>query len=114
MRIQAVLLTATILAATLFAFALTFEEIYEGFSTEGKVVLTLYNVVFFAATGTMVWFGKHRDNRRLVWIGGIFWFAFLFYKYYDLLWNLLDKSVVLIILGLLFIGAGYTLSRAIE
>jgi uncharacterized membrane protein len=109
-----VLLTATILAATLFAFALTFEGIYDVLSLGGKVVLTIYNVVFFTATGTMVWFGKQRDSRRLVWIGGIFWFAFLFYKYYDLLWNLLDKSVVLIILGLIFIGVGYTISRAIE
>ena len=113
-RIQPVLLTATILATTLFTFALTFEGIYDGLSTGGKVVLTIYNVVFFAATGTMVWFGKQRDSRRLVWIGGIFWFAFLFYKYYDLLWNLLDKSVVLIIIGLIFIGAGYTISRTIE
>ena len=110
-RIQPVLLTGTILAATLFTFVLTFEGIYKNLSEEGALVLTLYNVLFFAATGAMVWFGKRRNSRRLIWIGGLFWFAFLVYKYYDLLWNLLDKSVVLITLGFLFIGAGYLIQR---
>jgi len=112
-RIQPVLLTATTLAATLFAFVLTLEAIYENLSNGGKLMLALYNVLFFAATGAMVWFGKRRNNRRLIWIGGIFWFAFLFYKYYDLLWNLLDKSLVLIILGLIFIVTGYMIQKRI-
>ena len=112
-RIRPVLLTATTLAATLFAFVLTLEAIYENLSNNGKLMLTLYNVLFFAATGAMVWFGKRHNNRRLIWTGGIFWFAFLFYKYYDLLWNLLDKSLVLIILGLIFIVIGYMIQKRI-
>jgi len=104
---------ATTLAATLFAFVLTFERVYDNLSPDGKIALTLYNILFFVATAAMVWFGLRRNSRRLVWIGGLFWFAFLVYKYYDLLWNLLDKSVVLIVLGLVCIGAGYTIRRRI-
>ena len=112
-RIQPMLLTATTLAATLFAFVLTLEAIYENLSPGERLMLTLYNVLFFAATGAMVWLGKRRNNRKLIWIGGIFWFAFLFYKYYDLLWNLLDKSLVLIDLGLIFIVIGYMIQKKI-
>lgn len=112
-RIQPALLTGTIFAGTLFAFALTFEGIYENLSRADQILLTLYNILFFALTAAMVWLGRRWNSRRLIGIGGMFWFAFLFYKYYDLLWNLLDKSLVLIALGLLFIGAGYALRKGV-
>jgi hypothetical protein len=112
-RIQPVLLTGATFVGTLFAFVLTFDAIYQNLSGGGRLMLTLYNVLFFAATAAMVWFGKRRESGRLIWIGGMFWFAFLFYKYYDLLWNLLHKSLVLILLGAIFIGAGYAVQRRI-
>jgi len=110
-RLRPVLLTATVLAATLFAFILTFEGVYDDLAGAEKAVLTAYNVLFFAVTGAMVWFGRRQNSARLVWIGGVFWFAFLFYKYYDLLWNLLDKSLALILLGVIFIAASWVVRR---
>jgi hypothetical protein len=108
-RIRPVLYGATILAATLFAFVLTFEGIYQDLSAGEEAMLTLYNLLFFATTGAMVWFGKQRSSSLLMGIGGVFWFAFLVYKYYDLLWNLLHKSITLILLGVLCIGIAYAL-----
>ena len=43
--------------------------------------------------------------------GGIFWFAFLFYKYYDLFWDLLHKSIFLSALGLILIAISYLIRQ---
>ena len=114
--IQPILKNITLLVATLLAFVLTFEEIYrfgqDGSSAWGTGLLTTYNVLFMVVSGAMVWFGHRHNQRNVLIIGGIFWFAFLFYKYYDLFWELSHKSIFLSVLGLILIGISYLIQRS--
>ena len=77
------------MVATLLAFVLTFEGIYhfgqDGISAWGTGLLTPYNLFFM--------------------------FAFLFYKYYDLFWDLLHKSIFLSALGLILIAISYLIRQ---
>ena len=113
--IQPILKNIALLVATLLAFVLTFEGIYrlgqDGISAWGTGLLTAYNLLFMVASGAMVWFGHKLNQRNVLIIGGIFWFAFLFYKYYDLFWELLHKSIFLSVLGLILIGISYLIQR---
>lgn len=113
--IHPILKNIALLVATLLAFVLTFAEIYRfgqnGISAWGTGLLTAYNLLFMVASGAMVWFGHKLNQRNVLIIGTIFWFAFLFYKYYDLFWELLHKSIFLSVLGLILIGISYLIQR---
>jgi uncharacterized membrane protein len=70
-----------------------------------SAVYMVSNIVYFVfVTVTVILFMKY-DITVIKHIALIFFSAYIFYKYYDLVWLLLHKSLVLIILGFLFIGA---------
>lgn len=112
---QPILKNMALMVATLLAFVLTFEGIYhfgqDGISPWGTGLLTTYNLFFMFATGAMVWFGYRLNRHNVLVFGGIFWFAFLFYKYYDLFWDLLHKSIFLSALGLILIAISYLIRQ---
>ena len=70
-----------------------------------------YNIIYFLlSTGFLVWSFKH-DFPLYRGLAIISWFTFLFYKYYDLLWKLLHKSLSLLIFGLIFMCIGIVLNK---
>ncbi len=82
----------------LFAFVLTF--LYR----DVPVVYYLVNGLYFLVT---TYFGfryvkeDRKDEARIVFI---FWFIYVAYKYYDIVWTLLHKSIALFIIGLIFLA----------
>ncbi|MCM3713808.1 GDYXXLXY domain-containing protein [Alkalihalobacillus oceani] len=93
------------LYSLLFGFVLTF------LTTSHPSAYYLYNALFFAVT-TYLGFRFVRSNEQvLARTVLVFWFAFLFYKYYDLVWRLLHKSVALFLLGLLLLAVAIMLDR---
>ena len=64
------------------------------------------NIIFFLAISGFLFFSIKKKNSILKNYSMFFWFAYIFYKYYDLCWKLFQKSIFFIILGImLFITA---------
>ena len=90
----------------LFLFWLTFLE------SVFPYAYTLFNIVYaVGVTALLVLYIRQGASRSSVWIALLFWFAFLVYKYYDLLWSLLHKSLTLAIAGLLLFALTWLLAR---
>jgi uncharacterized membrane-anchored protein/uncharacterized membrane protein len=91
--------------ALIYFFSLTFMHSYYDF------MYYVYNALFFILITVLTfWFNKQGDTIQFR-VSLLFWFAFLFYKYYDLVWELLHKSVALFLLGILFIVVAYWYDR---
>ena len=99
------IITISLINFFTFLFILSFLKTgstYEYFS---------YNIIYFLlSTVFLVWSFKYEVPLYRV-IAITSWFTFLFYKYYDLLWKFLHKSVSLLIFGLIFIGIGIILNK---
>ena len=64
----------------------------------------LYNIVFFLTVTVLVFSMKKRDKGFEFIVSMIFWFLFIGYKYYDLAWELIHKSLLFLALGLIFLA----------
>ncbi|PWW08579.1 putative membrane-anchored protein [Paenibacillus cellulosilyticus] len=74
----------------------------------------LFNVAnFVIVTLLLFWLiRKHREMEAL--ISAVFWFIFVGFKYYDLLWSLLHKSITLALLGILLLAVTYWYARRFD
>lgn len=81
----------------LFLFWLTFLRDLFPYSYE------LFNLLNFALVTALVFLFIRRNQAWETAISLIFWFLFLGFKYYDLLWTLLHKSITLALLGVIFL-----------
>lgn len=81
----------------LFLFWLTFLGDIFPYSYE------LFNLLNFAVVTSLVFLFIRRNQAWETTISLIFWFLFLGFKYYDLLWTLLHKSLTLALLGVIFL-----------
>lgn len=88
-----------------FLLLLTFMEEIFPYSYE------LFNLLNFVLVTSLVFIFIRREKALDVSLSLIFWFVFLAYKYYDLLWTLLHKSITLAILGLIAITVTYLIAR---
>ncbi|WP_171051012.1 GDYXXLXY domain-containing protein [Bacillus sp. BHET2] len=71
----------------------------------------IYNSLFFLVTTCCVYYFKKQD-RTFYWVSSlIFWFMLIVQLYYDLAWKLVHKSLLLAILGILFLAAAVYLDR---
>ncbi len=63
----------------------------------------LYTALFFlVSTGCVYYFKKH--DQTFYWVSSlIFWFMLIVQLYYDLAWKLIHKSLLLLVLGILFL-----------
>ncbi|WP_064093124.1 GDYXXLXY domain-containing protein [Rossellomorea aquimaris] len=63
----------------------------------------MYTALFFiAATGGVYYFKK--QNQPFYWVSSlVFWFMLIVQLYYDLAWKLVHKSILLLVLGTLFL-----------
>ncbi len=85
----------------LFLFWLTFmEDIYP----HSNLIFNIFN--FIMVTGLVFVFVRRSLAFESV-ISLVFWFVYIAFKYYDLLWTLLHKSVTLALLGLIIITVTY-------
>ncbi|MFD1450388.1 MULTISPECIES: GDYXXLXY domain-containing protein [Oceanobacillus] len=93
---QATRYTALILAAVSF-ITLTMIEVSSGLSI-------VYNISFFLLSTTCI-FVVDRHTKRWEWTTSfVFWFLFIAYKYYEYLWSLIHKSLLLLLLGLIILA----------
>ncbi|PFG14426.1 GDYXXLXY domain-containing protein [Bacillus sp. es.036] len=81
------------------------------FFFEGQWLYWLLNSVFLLLTTLLVFYKPWQSNPFRYWVGLILWYAFLFYKYYDIAWSLVHKSITLLVAGLLVLGMTRMVSR---
>ncbi|WP_372663693.1 GDYXXLXY domain-containing protein [Cohnella sp.] len=94
-----------LLFTLIFLFWLTFFDDVFPYS------YALFNLIFFGLVSSLLFAFLRRHQARYAAIAAIFWFVFLAFKYYDLLWPLLHKSVTLALLGLITLSITYALAR---
>ncbi|WP_044339895.1 GDYXXLXY domain-containing protein [Rossellomorea aquimaris] len=64
---------------------------------------TTYNTLFFLIITGCVYYFKKQD-RSFYWVSSlVFWFMLIVQLYYDLAWKLVHKSLLLAVLGILFL-----------
>ncbi len=96
---------SSLYSSLIFLLILTFTEDIFPYSYE------LFNLLNFVLVTWLVFYFIRREKALDVGLTLILWFAFLAYKYYDLLWTLLHKSITLAILGLIAITITYAFAR---
>ncbi len=68
------------------------------------VLSIMYNISFFVIVTALVFLVKREEHPWEWLISIVFWFLFIGYKYYDLAWTLVNKSILFLILGFLFLA----------
>jgi uncharacterized membrane-anchored protein/uncharacterized membrane protein len=72
---------------------------------------SIYTALFFLTATGCIYFFKKRD-RTFYWVTSlVFWFMLIVQLYYDLAWKLVHKSLLLAVLGILFMTAAAYLDR---
>lgn len=100
--------TASLFFTLLYLLSLTF---FDDIFAHSYVLFNIVNTA--AVTLWMFWLiRKHRELEAV--ICAVFWFIFIGFKYYDLLWSLLHKSITLALLGIIILGITYWYARRSE
>ncbi|WP_165997548.1 GDYXXLXY domain-containing protein [Bacillus sp. Cs-700] len=81
------------------------------FFFEGEWLYWILNSVFLLLSTLLVFYKPWQSNPFRYWVGLVLWYAFLFYKYYDIAWSLVHKSITLMVAGLLVLGMTRMVSR---
>ncbi len=81
------------------------------FFFEGQWLYWLLNTMFLLLSTALVFYKPWQSNPFRYWVGLILWYAFLFYKYYDIAWSLVHKSITLLVAGLLILVITRAVSR---
>ncbi|WP_410512808.1 GDYXXLXY domain-containing protein [Paenibacillus sp. BR2-3] len=97
--------TGALFFSLLFLFWLTFLGDIFPYSYE------VFNILNFTVVTLLVFGFLRREQSLETGLSLIFWFAFLVYKYYDLFWSLLHKSITLALLGVIAITVSYIIAR---
>ncbi|WP_377888941.1 GDYXXLXY domain-containing protein [Alkalihalobacillus sp. R86527] len=84
-------------------FALTFLN-------QGEWLYWFWNLLFLAFVFTLI-FSKAKLHLFSYWLGIVFLYAFLLYKYYDFAWTLFHKSITLMIASLIVFGITWFVSK---
>lgn len=81
------------------------------FFFEGQWLYWLLNSVFLLLSTSLVFYKPWQTNAFRYWVGLILWYAFLFYKYYDIAWSLVHKSITLLVAGIVVLLITRVVSR---
>ncbi|MFK3957922.1 GDYXXLXY domain-containing protein [Guptibacillus hwajinpoensis] len=81
------------------------------FFFEEEWLYWLLNSVFLLLSTLLVFYKPWQSNPFRYCVGLVLWYAFLFYKYYDIAWSLVHKSITLLAAGLLVLVITRTVSR---
>lgn len=95
--------TAFVLALLNF-MALTFLDLHIG-------LVIVYNLAFFIAISAIILLIDRKRHKFKWTVSFVLWFVFIGYNYYEYLWNLIHKSIVAIIIGIIFIGIAIYFDR---
>lgn len=81
------------------------------FPTESIFYTVIYNLIFAALTVLLIFIGYQKSDIQIVNVG-IFWLSiFIFARYFDFFWDLMDRSLFFIIGGLILVIGGIALER---
>lgn len=97
MSLQRITLASTLMTAFLLTFM---DPLFSG-------SYVLFNIIYAFTLIVLLVIYIHRHHVMESWITFLFGLAYLIYKYYDLLWSLLHKSITLAISGIIFLLAAY-------
>jgi uncharacterized membrane protein len=90
---------------------LGFTLLFFFFPAESSVYTVIYNLLFAGLTIFLIYIGYQRSDIKIVNIG-IFWLSvFIFAKYFDFLWDLMDRSLFFIVGGLILVLGGIAMER---
>jgi uncharacterized membrane-anchored protein/uncharacterized membrane protein len=79
-------------------------------STPMGLYLT-FNISYFVTVTALVIIAKRKGLSYEFYVSLLYWFLFIGYKYYDLMWELVHKSILFFVLGILFLGITLFLDR---
>ncbi|WP_274365299.1 GDYXXLXY domain-containing protein [Paenibacillus thermotolerans] len=89
----------------LYLFWLTFLDGIFPYSYE------IFNAVNFIVVTSLIFVFLRMKKSSDAGVAFVFWFVYVAFKYYDMLWPLLHKSVTLIVAGVLLFSAVYIIAR---
>ena len=90
---------------------LGFTLLFFFFPAESNVYTVIYNLLFAGLTIFLIYIGYQRSDIKIVNIG-IFWLSvFIFAKYFDFFWDLMDRSLFFIVGGLILVLGGIAMER---
>lgn len=90
---------------------LGFTLLFFFFPTASNIYTIIYNLIFAGLTIFLIYIGYQRSDIKIVNMG-IFWLSvFIFAKYFDFFWHLLDRSLFFIVGGLILVLGGIAMER---
>lgn len=90
---------------------LGFTLIFFFFPADSSIYTIIYNLLFAGLTIFLIYSGYQRSDIKLVNMG-IFWLSiFIFAKYFDFFWDLMDRSIFFIVGGLILVLGGIALEK---
>jgi len=90
---------------------LGFTLLFFFFPAESSVYTVIYNLLFAGLTIFLIYIGYQRSDIKIVNIG-IFWLSvFIFAKYFDFFWDLMNRSILFIVGGLILVLGGIAMER---
>lgn len=84
--------------------ALTFLDLHIG-------LVIVYNLGFLIALSAIILLVDRRRHTFKWSVSFILWFVFIGYNYYEYLWNFIHKSIVAIVIGIIFVGIAVYFDR---
>jgi uncharacterized membrane protein len=90
---------------------LGFTLIFFFFPAESSIYTVIYNILFAGLTIYVLYIGYQKSN---IWIVNlwIFWVSlFIFAKYFDFFWELMDRSLFFIVGGLILVLGGIAMEK---
>lgn len=90
---------------------LGFTLLFLFFPAESNIYTVIYNLLFAGLTLFLIYIGYQTSSIKTVNIG-IFWLSiFIFAKYFDFFWDLMDRALFFIVGGLILILGGIAMER---
>jgi uncharacterized membrane protein len=81
------------------------------FPAESVIYTVIYNLIFALLTLLLIFIGYQKSDIKIVNVG-IFWLSvFIFARYFDFFWDLMDRSLFFIVGGIILVLGGIALER---
>ena len=81
------------------------------FPATTNIYVVLFNLIFAALVGVIIYAGYEREDMKLINLGGSWLSLFIVVKYFDFFWDLLSRSLFFMVGGLILVLGGIALER---
>src|SRR3989338_3249842 len=81
------------------------------FPSTTNIYVVLFNLIFAALVGVIIYAGYEREDMKLINLGGSWLSLFIVVKYFDFFWDLLSRSLFFMVGGLILVLGGIALER---